>query len=748
MGAGDQFNFVRGNTIPQIFNVSGTLDLYGSATKNVNIGYGNTSKTVITLDGGIFNVYGFLKVSGINNAGGAGQDYSGDRFNRIILTNGAAFRATSSYLDAMAVTGSNVAALVFDIRDANSTVTAKFGGSFVDMAAVSNGFGIYFQSTTLGNGRLVATNDVVTFTVKVAAAGNSPPVITEGATVAVAMSENGMPTPFNLTLHATDANGDTLTWSVITPATNGTATASGTGTSKVIGYTPVTNYVGSDSFVVQVSDGNGGTDTITVNVTINATGVNNAPVITEGATVAVTMSKNGTPTPFSLALNATDTDGDTLTWSVSTPATNGTATASGTGTSKVIGYTPVTNYVGVDSFVVQVSDGNGGTDTITVNVTIQSVNIAPTVSLTAPTNGASFPAPASIALTATASDSDGTIASVAFYNGAILLGTDTTAPYAYTWTGVTAGSYSLTAQATDNGGAVSTSAVAVITVTSGISIWTGGVNNNWNNTNNWLGGILPSVDANGSIIGATNTITIQNGANKPTVNVPTMPNSASTAAGVPLFVIEPGAELTLTGFTTSMDVPSTAFTQVDVGVGGKLTWNVGSTIMLARNGTISSRQTYNINGTFNLNTAVLQMGKYNNQLTLWNLNGGTVNVSNNVYGGDVSGMAGRSDYINGASRINLANGSTFTVGNTLSQMEGTNTLSDPTLVFDIQDDKSRVTAKFGGSFTNIASVTNGFGTYFISSTFGKVGLRAASNDGTNFTVTVISKRRSLVIIEK
>jgi hypothetical protein len=157
--------------------------------------------------------------------------------------------------------------------------------------------------------------------------------------------------------------------------------------------------------------------------------------------------------------------------------------------------------------------------------------------------------------------------------------------------------------------------------------------------------------------------------------------------------------------------------------------------MLARNGSSGTRQTYNINGTFNLNTKLLQMGKYYNQLTLWNLNGGIVNVSSNLTGGDTSGVAGRSDYINGASRINLANGSTFTVGNTLSQMEGTNTLSDPTLVFDIQDTNSHVTAKFGGSFTTIAAVSNGFGTYFTSSTLGNSNLVATTN-GTAFTVTV------------
>ncbi|MGA1979975.1 MAG: glycoside hydrolase family 9 protein [Sedimentisphaerales bacterium] len=92
-------------------------------------------------------------------------------------------------------------------------------------------------------------------------------------------------------------------------------------------------------------------------------------------------------------------------------------------------------------------------------------NNPPTVSISSPANGATFTAPASITINATAADSDGTISSVAFYQGSTLLGTDTTSPYSYTWSNVAAGSYSLTARATDNGGAVTTSSAVSITVT-------------------------------------------------------------------------------------------------------------------------------------------------------------------------------------------------------------------------------------------------------------------------------------------
>src|SRR6185436_7920485 len=91
-------------------------------------------------------------------------------------------------------------------------------------------------------------------------------------------------------------------------------------------------------------------------------------------------------------------------------------------------------------------------------------NTPPSVSLTAPASGSSFIAPATIALSATASDSDSGIARVEFYSGSTLIATDTTSPYSYTWSGVASGPYTLTARAIDNDGASTTSAAAAITV--------------------------------------------------------------------------------------------------------------------------------------------------------------------------------------------------------------------------------------------------------------------------------------------
>jgi RHS repeat-associated protein len=86
----------------------------------------------------------------------------------------------------------------------------------------------------------------------------------------------------------------------------------------------------------------------------------------------------------------------------------------------------------------------------------------PTVSLTAPTNGASYSAPASIMLSATAAGSGSTVSRVDFYSGASLLGSAIAAPYTYTWSNVPAGSYTFTAVATDTSNvSISSSPVSV-----------------------------------------------------------------------------------------------------------------------------------------------------------------------------------------------------------------------------------------------------------------------------------------------
>lgn len=92
-------------------------------------------------------------------------------------------------------------------------------------------------------------------------------------------------------------------------------------------------------------------------------------------------------------------------------------------------------------------------------------NSPPTISLSTPLSGAVFTEPAPIDLTAVVNDADGFVSKVEFFNGATKIGEDTVTPFAFQWTGVPLGRYSITAKATDNNGAVTTSAPVNIRVT-------------------------------------------------------------------------------------------------------------------------------------------------------------------------------------------------------------------------------------------------------------------------------------------
>jgi len=187
-------------------------------------------------------------------------------------------------------------------------------------------------------------------------------------------------------------------------------------------------------------------------------------------TVSITAPASGAtftaPASVSISANASDSDGTITKVAFYNGGTLLTEDASSP-------YAYTWNSVGAGSYTLTAvaTDNAGGTTTsaaVTISVTAPGNN-APAVNITSPVSGATFTAPASVTLSANASDSDGTIAKVAFYNGGTLLTEDTSSPYAYTWSGVTAGTYSITARATDNGGATTTSAAVSITVTGGTS---------------------------------------------------------------------------------------------------------------------------------------------------------------------------------------------------------------------------------------------------------------------------------------
>ncbi|ATA55831.1 hypothetical protein CKY39_23300 [Variovorax boronicumulans] len=185
--------------------------------------------------------------------------------------------------------------------------------------------------------------------------------------------------PVSGQVQATDPDRDTLTYTVAKGPEHGTVTVDPT-TGQFV-YTPKPGYEGPDSFEVTVSDGKGGTTTVTVPVTVSP--VNDAPTAPD-----YTEATNE-DTPVSGRVTGSDIDsGDTLTYTKGSDPAHGTVTVNPDGTYT---YTPNPDFHGTDSFTVTVSDGHGGTTTSTVTVTVDPVNDAPTAPAYAETTNEDTP---------------------------------------------------------------------------------------------------------------------------------------------------------------------------------------------------------------------------------------------------------------------------------------------------------------------------------------------------------------------
>ena len=166
-----------------------------------------------------------------------------------------------------------------------------------------------------------------------------------------------------ITLTGSDVEGESLGFTVLTQPTHGVLT----GTAPNLTYTPDLNYFGPDSFTFRVNAGAVNSNVATVS--INVVPVNDAPIATDQPNVT-------TPEETSLviALSATDSDGDALTYTVVTLPAHGTLSC--TNCANPI-YTPALNYFGPDSFTFKANDGTADSNVATVSITVTPVNDAP-----------------------------------------------------------------------------------------------------------------------------------------------------------------------------------------------------------------------------------------------------------------------------------------------------------------------------------------------------------------------------------
>ena len=226
---------------------------------------------------------------------------------------------------------------------------------------------------TASDGSLSAT---LTFTIAVNAPANNAPVFTDGDSTTREIAENtASGTNIGTAVGATDADNDTLTYTLGGTDADSFSIVSTSGqlrTSAALDYETKTSY----SVTITVSDG---TSTDSISVTINVTNVNEAPSFADGtSTTRNILEGRPSGTNIGTAVTATDPDtGDVLTYTLGGTDASSFSIVSTSGqlqTNAVLDSETKSSY----SVTVSVSDGNGGSDSISVTINVTDVNEAPT----------------------------------------------------------------------------------------------------------------------------------------------------------------------------------------------------------------------------------------------------------------------------------------------------------------------------------------------------------------------------------
>ncbi|PSB23629.1 Ig-like domain-containing protein [Stenomitos frigidus] len=213
-----------------------------------------------------------------------------------------------------------------------------------------------------------ALSDTKTLFVNVGGALNSPPTANPDSyttTRNTALTAAGQ----GVLANDTDPENNALTANLLTTPTNGTVVFNSSGTFT---YTPNTNYVGSDRFTYQASDGIGNSNPATVSISVTAP-VNQAPLAVADA---FTLNQNSTFSSGNVLTNDSDPDNNVpLTAQLVANPTQGTLTLNSNGS---FTYIPTTNFTGTDRFTYVAKDALGlASTTATVSLTVNAVNQAP-----------------------------------------------------------------------------------------------------------------------------------------------------------------------------------------------------------------------------------------------------------------------------------------------------------------------------------------------------------------------------------
>ncbi len=251
--------------------------------------------------------------------------------------------------DVLTVTAVTTPTAGITVLHADNTVTYTPNPDF-------NGVATFSYSITDGHGG----SDTAVVTIAVNPVNDTPVAANDNAT-----TPEDTAVTINLLANDTDVDGDTLVVSTVTTPTHGTVMVNPDNT---VTYTPAPNYHGSDTFAYTVSDGHGGHDTAVVTITV--TPVNDAPVANDDSV----STAEDTAVTVDVLANDTDVDGDALLVSSVTQPAHGLVTINADNS---VTYAPDAGFAGEDSFSYSIDDGQGGTDTAVVTVSVTAENDNP-----------------------------------------------------------------------------------------------------------------------------------------------------------------------------------------------------------------------------------------------------------------------------------------------------------------------------------------------------------------------------------
>ena len=258
------------------------------------------------------------------------------------------------------------------------------GGTSVTYTPTGNFSGQDSFTYTLSDGQ--GGTDTASVLVQVSGVNDPPSAVNDSVS-----TDEDVPVTVSVLANDSDPDGDELVLSSVTQGQNGWVSIAEAGLAAR--YIPNDNFHGTDSFTYTISDGQGGADTAAVTVTIHA--VNDRPDARDDQATALQRES----VVLDVLSNDVDVDEDDLSVTSLSQPEHGTAQLN---SDQSVNYMPDSDFFGQDSFTYTISDGNGGTDTATVFLSITESNQPPTAS----PDQATTPEDQSVVILVLSNDSD------------------------------------------------------------------------------------------------------------------------------------------------------------------------------------------------------------------------------------------------------------------------------------------------------------------------------------------------------